>query len=109
MSYSEYKLIIIIVRSLSKKNKKGAKELLLLNNQPEPNDEILELEIGQIVYFATDIDEACDVVKAEVLEVSEVFQLIQILPLPSDESGLIRVPLWVHPDDISAEEDALFL
>jgi hypothetical protein len=83
--------------------------LLPNNNWQQQEDDTLELEIGQIVYWENPDDENSELVKAEVIRADVDTNRVKILPLPSDESGLIRVPIWVLSDDISLEDDTLFL
>jgi hypothetical protein len=83
--------------------------LLLPNNNWQQDDDTLELEIGQIVCWDNSENDDSDLVKAEVIGVDTVLNRVQILPLPDDESGLIRVPIWALSDDISLEDDTLFL
>lgn len=84
--------------------------LLLPNsNYQEENDDTLELEVGQIVYWECETSDGqnTDFIKSEVIAINEKWQKIQILPIKNE--SVIRVPLWVDPDQISLEEDTLFL
>lgn len=63
--------------------------------------EELLLSIGDTIQFE---DEAGEVIEGEVIQVSELLNMVQVLP-----SGLLRIPLWVHADNLLTDDDIEFV
>ncbi|PHJ54508.1 hypothetical protein VF06_37460 [Nostoc linckia z4] len=68
----------------------------------QQSDDELLLSVGDTIQFE---DERGEVAEGEVMEVSEVLNMVKVMPL----SGLLIIPKWIHADNILTDDDIEFV